>query len=190
MLEAVSTSETSFNFCKTTWRYIPEDSHLQNKKPRFRRAGYSTAQIWPRIPAVSGKQLSTLISQLFNGMRQVCVRGVNRKACLIWNTQDGLLQGTIIISGKKINHINITREHESNALSVDILYSRQIFIGPAAVDTSNDSQIFKQTICACPRQSGSKLYQNYWLLLSKRNLWKTFVFLLLSYNRKIPEENK
>jgi hypothetical protein len=29
MMEAVCTSETSVNFCVTTWRYIPEDSKLQ-----------------------------------------------------------------------------------------------------------------------------------------------------------------
>jgi hypothetical protein len=28
MMEAVSTSETSVNFYETTWRNIPEDSHL------------------------------------------------------------------------------------------------------------------------------------------------------------------
>jgi hypothetical protein len=29
MMEAVSTSETLVNFYQTTWRSIPEDSHLQ-----------------------------------------------------------------------------------------------------------------------------------------------------------------
>jgi hypothetical protein len=29
MLETVSTSETSIIFCETTWRNVPEDSHLQ-----------------------------------------------------------------------------------------------------------------------------------------------------------------
>jgi len=27
-MEAVNTSEASVNFCETTWRYVPEDSHL------------------------------------------------------------------------------------------------------------------------------------------------------------------
>jgi hypothetical protein len=31
MMEAASTSETSVNFYKTTWRIIPEDSHLHIK---------------------------------------------------------------------------------------------------------------------------------------------------------------
>jgi hypothetical protein len=30
-MEAVYTSETSANFNVTTWRYIPEDSKLQNR---------------------------------------------------------------------------------------------------------------------------------------------------------------
>jgi hypothetical protein len=30
MMEAASTSETSVNFCQTTWRNIPEDSHLRD----------------------------------------------------------------------------------------------------------------------------------------------------------------
>jgi hypothetical protein len=29
MIEAASTSETSVNFYQTTWRYNPEDRHLQ-----------------------------------------------------------------------------------------------------------------------------------------------------------------
>jgi hypothetical protein len=31
MMQAVSTSETSVNFYQTTWRNIPEDSHLLAK---------------------------------------------------------------------------------------------------------------------------------------------------------------
>jgi hypothetical protein len=31
MMEAVSTSETSVNFYQTTWRNIPEDSHLYTR---------------------------------------------------------------------------------------------------------------------------------------------------------------
>jgi hypothetical protein len=31
MVEVVSTSETSVNFHQTTWRNIPEDSHLQDE---------------------------------------------------------------------------------------------------------------------------------------------------------------
>jgi hypothetical protein len=32
MIEAVSTSETSVNFYQTTWRNIPEDSHLHTRR--------------------------------------------------------------------------------------------------------------------------------------------------------------
>jgi hypothetical protein len=32
MMEAGSTSETSVNFYKTTWRKIPEDSHLHTRR--------------------------------------------------------------------------------------------------------------------------------------------------------------
>jgi hypothetical protein len=32
MMEAVSTSETSVNFYQTTWRNIPEDSHLYTRR--------------------------------------------------------------------------------------------------------------------------------------------------------------
>jgi hypothetical protein len=31
MMEAVSTSQTLVSFCETTWRNIPEDSHLHVK---------------------------------------------------------------------------------------------------------------------------------------------------------------
>jgi hypothetical protein len=32
MMEAASTSETSVNFCQTTRRYNPEDSHLHTRR--------------------------------------------------------------------------------------------------------------------------------------------------------------
>jgi hypothetical protein len=32
MMEAASTSETSANFYKTTWRYDPEDSHFDSRR--------------------------------------------------------------------------------------------------------------------------------------------------------------
>jgi hypothetical protein len=40
MIEAVSTSETSVNFCETTWRDIPKDSRRQdNELPVLKRVG-------------------------------------------------------------------------------------------------------------------------------------------------------
>jgi hypothetical protein len=36
MMEAARTSETLVNFCQTTWRYNPEDSHLQRESYPFK----------------------------------------------------------------------------------------------------------------------------------------------------------
>jgi hypothetical protein len=32
MMEGISTSKMSVNFYQTTWRYIPEDSHLHTRR--------------------------------------------------------------------------------------------------------------------------------------------------------------
>jgi hypothetical protein len=81
MMEAVNTSETSANFDQTTWRNIPEDSHLhtrrrenlQSHRVRISPSAYhssATLHILVKIRARSGMRIEyrNFVPQFFSGL--------------------------------------------------------------------------------------------------------------------------
>jgi hypothetical protein len=62
MLEAASTSETSKNFYHITWRYNPEDSHLQEHNISTSKGGRSLRSEFSS-PKVTRKFMYTLVAK-------------------------------------------------------------------------------------------------------------------------------
>jgi hypothetical protein len=49
MMEAAGTSETSVNFCQTTWCNIPEDSHLHTRRLDNMKSQLARKYLWNLI---------------------------------------------------------------------------------------------------------------------------------------------
>jgi hypothetical protein len=50
MMEAASTSETLVNFYQTTWRNIPEDSHLHTRRRENLKSQNRETLLYPSVP--------------------------------------------------------------------------------------------------------------------------------------------